>query len=155
MFELHVQGADGYWSLVGLFSFGSKSSWLYNILDTLAINMAMPRKFSWSHLFQLLPTQCTWTRLLLACHPHKLHSVSAENTSVLFNIGTRCTSCYFFNQGLSSATALTDVKGIFKMSKGSNTRQVSLNSSQALTFTFELIPLGKLWTPLSPQLWVK
>ena len=32
---------------------------------------------------------------------------------------------------------------------------VSSNSSCAITFTFRLIPLGKVWTLLSPQLWVK
>ena len=32
----------------------------------------------------LPPTQCTWSRFLLACHPRNLRSISAENTSVLF-----------------------------------------------------------------------
>ena len=29
------------------------------------------------------------------------------------------------------------------------------NSSRAIMFTFGQIPLGKVWTPLSSQLWVK
>ena len=32
---------------------------------------------------------------------------------------------------------------------------VSLNSSCTITFTFKKILLGKVWTPLSSQLWVK
>ena len=32
---------------------------------------------------------------------------------------------------------------------------VSLNSSRAIMFTFRQIPLGKVWNPLSSQLWVK
>ena len=33
--------------------------------------------------------------------------------------------------------------------------KVSSYSSRAITFTFGQIPLGKVWTPLSSQLWVK
>ena len=29
--------------------------------------------------------------------------------------------------------------------------KVSLHPSYAITFTFELMPLGKVWTPLSPS----
>ena len=32
---------------------------------------------------------------------------------------------------------------------------VRLNSSQAIMFTFELIPLRKVWNFLFPQQWVK
>ena len=33
--------------------------------------------------------------------------------------------------------------------------KASSYSSRAITFTFGQIPLGKVWTPLSSQLWVK
>ena len=32
---------------------------------------------------------------------------------------------------------------------------VSSNSSHAIMFTFRQIPLGKVWTPFSPQMWVE
>ena len=32
---------------------------------------------------------------------------------------------------------------------------VNINSSHAITFTFCLIPLGKVWTPYPFQLWIK
>ena len=45
----------------------------------------------------------------------------------------------------------TDAVGIFY-----SPSRLPLNSSCTITFTFGLIPLGKVWFPLSPpQLWVK
>ena len=52
-FELHVEETDGYGSSVNLFSFESKSSWLYNILEkprSQAFPACLPGKYLWSHL---------------------------------------------------------------------------------------------------------
>ena len=37
----------------------------------------------------------SWTCFLLACHPCSFCSISAENTCILFTLGTRWISCYF------------------------------------------------------------
>ena len=50
-------------------------------------------------------SQWTWSRFLLVCYPCNLHSISAEDTCILFILGARCISCYFFFP--VSAAALT------------------------------------------------
>ena len=90
--ELHTQGPR-YKSSVDPFF----SSFCFRVETFLVIlHPGSPRKFSWSH--PLRPVACTWTRPFLACHCN-LRSVSAKNTCVLFTLGTRCISCYFFFPG--------------------------------------------------------
>ena len=89
--ELALRGADGTDLLRNLFTFppfGSKSSWLCNILDAYANSSG--------HISNLLLILCPWTRFLLTCHPYNFRCISAGATCVLFTLDTRCISCHFF-----------------------------------------------------------
>ena len=88
------------------FSVGSKSSWLYNISNAQASYCGYTSS-------SLPPTQCAWTRFLLARHPQNLRGISTEGTCVLFTLGTWLL-LFSFNQGPTYITASTDVKGVFK-----------------------------------------
>ena len=94
-------GTNLWWNL---FWFRSKPSWLYNILDAHAS--------SFGHIsFSLWPTQCTWSCFFVACHQRNLCSISSKNTHVLFTWATRCISCNFCSQGLTSAAVWTYQRG--------------------------------------------
>ena len=93
MVELHTHRSD---STVFLWNFSafllrssvSKSSLFYIIFQT-------PSQSSWSDLLSLC---CTWTHLVLACHPRNLREISPHLhwvTYVLFTLGNRCTSSFF------------------------------------------------------------
>ena len=114
MAELHTQGlrwTTFLFSLVGL-----KCSWLYNILDAHAN--------SHSHLFFIqLPTYCTQTHLLLACHLHNACDHAsfylATHTIYMVFLSRTPASCLLLVPGAfpvifvlcqTTANASTDVK---------------------------------------------
>ena len=81
------------------FLFGSKSSWLYNILDPHLINVAIP-------LSNLSPSHILMVTFLPAYTIHMDTSPSSmppvqfkwrfyQEHFILFSLGTRCISCYF------------------------------------------------------------
>ena len=121
-------GSDGYGSAVDLFTLGSKYFKLYNIPDTHEINVAIPlsgksrTQILVGHAFSSLPpVQCRWTYILSVYHPRNLSNVSAENTCVLFTLGTRYISTYF----CSSRDRLSQLNR--QMSKRSSSQYATLS----------------------------
>ena len=155
-----------------------------------------PYKFSWSHIQPTAYTLHVPMLPSIVCHPYKLswsHLQPAtyimyvipfpfsmplmqftqhfhQEYLCLVYLGTRCFSCYFCPQCLTSTAALKDVTGFFKSifigywrcpwcngyRHGKCTRQHEFISwTRLVAFHIALIPLGKVWIQLfSLQLWV-
>ena len=79
----------GVWRKVRAHSGMMSSSCIYTIFPLSGLHSSLlviwysrhAHKFSWSHL---PPTCCTWTQLLLTCHPHNLHGTSTGEQPVYF-----------------------------------------------------------------------
>ena len=74
------------WRLITAFS--ARLCRLYNILHAY-VNYC-------GHTFSLLPTSCTWICHILARHSRDLRGTSTEETCVLFTLGNRSISCFFY-----------------------------------------------------------
>ena len=70
---------------------------LFPLLSAFLVKISLPDAYmnSLGHISNLLLTHCTWTHLLLACHPHKLRCISARNPCILFTLDTNSIPCYF------------------------------------------------------------
>ena len=132
--ELHTQG-QRYKSSVNLLFF--KFSWSYlpqPAAYILHVDMPLtstchPQKFSWSHLEPVAYAMHV-TMLPSSMPPAQF---STKNTCILFTLGTRCISCYFYS------TTVQFLSLHWQMLKGSSSQYPTLVSFILILYLFTFL----------------